>query len=65
METLKDLEPYVDATVARFVAKMQRMLPAKKALDIDMGKWLQLFAFGRASKSCQVFLWLMQNRRDW
>ena len=44
METLKDLEPYVDATVFRFVERMQ----AQQGSNIDMGKWLQLFAFGRS-----------------
>jgi hypothetical protein len=50
METLKDLEPYVEATVARFIAKIQGMLLENSVLDIDIGKWLQLFAFGMVSQ---------------
>ncbi|KEF51618.1 uncharacterized protein A1O9_12253 [Exophiala aquamarina CBS 119918] len=45
METLKDLEPYVEATIQRFMAKIKQMLDDKKAIDVDIGKWLQLFAF--------------------
>ncbi|KAK5465518.1 hypothetical protein LTS15_002081 [Exophiala xenobiotica] len=43
METLKDLEPYVDTTVFRFVERMRE----HRGVSIDMGKWLQLFAFGK------------------
>ena len=50
METLKDLEPYVEATVARFIAKIQDMLLENSVLDIDIGKWLQLLAFGMVSR---------------
>lgn len=50
MGTLKDLEPYVEATVARFIAKIQDMLLENSVLDIDIGKWLQLFAFGMVSR---------------
>jgi hypothetical protein len=48
METLKDLEPYVEATLHRFMAKIKRMMYNNKAIDIDIGTWLQLFAFGKA-----------------
>ena len=46
METLKDLEPYVNETVGHFVAKLEQMLSTEPATDVDLGKWLQLFAFG-------------------
>ena len=46
METLKDLEPYVDATVKSFVAKLEGVLSGNEALGIDIGEWLQWFAFG-------------------
>lgn len=48
MESLKDLEPYVHATVSRFIQKMRELQPS----SVDMGKWLQLFAFGK----CAIYL---------
>ncbi|KAG9724878.1 cytochrome P450 family protein, partial [Aureobasidium melanogenum] len=41
METLKDLEPYVDSTVYHFITRMRK----KMTQQIDLGKWFQLFAF--------------------
>ncbi|KAF2189731.1 cytochrome P450 [Zopfia rhizophila CBS 207.26] len=41
METLKDLEPYVDDAIEVFMRKMREQIPGR----IDMSKWAQLFAF--------------------
>ncbi|KAI5262798.1 cytochrome P450 family protein [Aureobasidium subglaciale] len=41
METLKDLEPYVDSTVYHFISRMRE----KVTQEVDLGKWFQLFAF--------------------
>lgn len=46
METLKDLEPYVEATVTRLVEILRELLAGSQKVDVDMGVWLQLFAFG-------------------
>lgn len=43
MGALKDLEPYVDNAVSVFVEKMNE----QEGKVIDMGNWVQLFAFGR------------------
>lgn len=42
MTSLKDLEPYVDDCVRKFLTAMEVM----QGQVIDMGKWAQLFAFG-------------------
>jgi cytochrome P450 len=42
METLKDLEPYVDKMLDIFTTKMDEQVEQ----NIDMSNWLQLFAFG-------------------
>lgn len=44
METLKDLEPYVDSTIYHFMERMAE----KSVGEIDLGKWFQLFAFGKS-----------------
>ena len=49
MESLKDLEAYVDDTVTLFLGKMEEM----QGQIIDMGNWVQLFAFG--TTSAQLF----------
>ncbi|KAI4718502.1 cytochrome P450 [Aureobasidium sp. EXF-10727] len=41
MTSLKDLEPYVDDTVKRFMDAMSE----RQGQVVDMGKWAQLFAF--------------------
>ncbi|GAB7338673.1 hypothetical protein MBLNU457_5399t3 [Dothideomycetes sp. NU457] len=41
MESLKDLEPYVDETTQLFLRKMDERL----GQVVDMGNWFQLFAF--------------------
>ncbi|KAI9713247.1 MAG: hypothetical protein M1820_001234 [Bogoriella megaspora] len=41
MESLKDLEPYVDDAVRVFLSNMEK----SKGQSIDMGNWVQLFAF--------------------
>ncbi|KAF2739943.1 cytochrome P450 [Polyplosphaeria fusca] len=41
MESLKDLEPYVDNAIEVFMGKMKEQIDKK----IDMGYWIQLFAF--------------------
>jgi hypothetical protein len=43
MASLKDLEVYVDASVTVFMEKMASMV----GKSVDMGLWVQLFAFGR------------------
>ena len=43
MTSLKDLEPYVDDTVNRFMDAMGE----RQNQVVDMGKWAQLFAFGK------------------
>lgn len=50
LDNLKYLEPYVDGTITNFVRKMHEF----QGTDIDMGKWLQLFAFGMSTES---FIW--------
>jgi hypothetical protein len=47
MNSLKDLEEYVDQTVATFLEKMREF----EGSNVDMGKWVQLFAFGKLSCS--------------
>jgi len=42
MESLKDLEEYVDDSIQVFLTRMEEM----QGKSIDMGKWVQLFAFG-------------------
>ena len=42
MDALKDLEGYVDGAIGLFVNKMK----ARVGQDIDMGLFVQLFAFG-------------------
>lgn len=56
METLKDLEPYVDDCLAVFMRKMDEEIATGDS--IDMAKWVQLFAFGMSSVSHH----LPQNR---
>lgn len=43
MSSLKDLEPYVDDSVNKFLDNMHQ----RQDQAIDMGKWVQLFAFGQ------------------
>ena len=43
MEALRDLEPYVDNAVKVFMDNMKE----RKDQVIDMGNWVQLFAFGQ------------------
>ena len=42
LDNLKSLEPYVNDTISRFIGKMQEL----QGTHVDMGKWMQLFAFG-------------------
>jgi len=42
MTSLKDLEPYVDGSVNKFLDNMGE----RQGKVVDMGKWAQLFAFG-------------------
>jgi hypothetical protein len=42
MSALKDLEEYVDQTVSTFLEKMKE----HEGENVDMGRWVQLFAFG-------------------
>jgi hypothetical protein len=43
MSSLKDLEVYVDASVEVFLERMRGMA----GKSVDMGLWVQLFAFGK------------------
>lgn len=42
MDALRDLEPYVDKAVEVFLENMSQ----REGQIIDMGNWVQLFAFG-------------------
>lgn len=42
MDSLKDLEPYVENAVSHFMNKMEEF----EGESINLGEWLQLFAFG-------------------
>jgi len=42
MESLKDLEPYVNQAIETFKLRMDE----KQGGSVDLGKWVQLFAFG-------------------
>lgn len=53
METLKDLEPYVDSTVFHFCSRMREKMVG--GAEIDLGKWFQLFAFGKSWPLSSVF----------
>ena len=44
MDSLKDLEPYVDSAIRHFLTTLM----ASQDQEVDMGKWLQLFAFGKS-----------------
>ena len=43
MEALKDLEPFVDTAIEVFMDCMKQ----REGQIIDMGNWVQLFAFGK------------------
>lgn len=45
MTALKDLEPYVDGCIDVFLEKMKE----QEGRVVDMGYWLQLFAFGKCT----------------
>lgn len=45
MDSLKDLEKYVDDALSYFISKLHEM----QGNEIDLGVWLQLFAFGKRS----------------
>jgi cytochrome P450 len=61
MEALRDLEPYVDNAVKVFVEKMNESL----GQVIDMGNWVQLFAFGSFPVLISERVWLTWNRCHW
>ena len=48
MEALKDLEQYVDNAVTVFMDQMNKRLGEV----VDMGNWVQLFAFGKNRIDC-------------
>lgn len=50
MDSLKDLEPYVEDAVSHFMDKMEEF----QDKSIDLGEWLQLFAFGMSCSSSFV-----------
>jgi hypothetical protein len=43
MEALRDLEPFVDNAIHVFLEKMDERV----GQIVDMGNWVQLFAFGK------------------
>ena len=45
MDSLKDLEKYVDDAILHFLSKMGHM----GGQSVDMGLWVQLFAFGKSA----------------
>ena len=45
MDTLKDLEPYVDHCIELLVEQLDKRVGQR----IDMAKWVHLFAFGKSS----------------
>lgn len=45
MDSLKDLEIYVDDAVSHFITKLGEM----QGQNVNMGLWVQLFAFGKGS----------------
>lgn len=46
LDQLKKMEPYVDSTLTLF---LERLSEVGKKGAVDMGKWAQMFAFGRHS----------------
>lgn len=62
MTSLKDLEPYVDDSVKRFLDAMSE----RQNQVVDMGKWAQLFAFGRQNIHLRyTYLTNRLQRRYW
>lgn len=51
MESLMDLEKYVEDAVAHFMTKMNEL----QGQSVDMGNWVQLFAFCWLNPSLQLF----------
>ena len=49
MEALKDLEPFVDKAINVFMDCMSQ----REGRVVDMGNWVQLFAFGELSVGCR------------
>jgi hypothetical protein len=45
VDSLKDLEKYVEDAVSHFISKLHKM----QGNEVDLGVWLQLFAFGKRS----------------
>lgn len=56
MDTIKHLEPYVNATITHFIERMHGF----QGKEMDMGKWLQLFAFGKRRRYVFVCFWTGQ-----
>lgn len=52
MESLKDLESYVDDAVSHFMTKMR----ALQGQNVNMGLWVQLFAFGMRSTASRTLI---------
>jgi len=46
MDSLKELEPYVDDAIDVFLTRMRE----RQGQVVDMGLWVQLYAFGVFSK---------------
>lgn len=43
MDSMRDLELYAEKTVARLMMRLEE----RQGQIVDMGLWMQLFAFGR------------------
>ena len=50
MDGLRNLEKYVDDAMSHFMMKMREM----QGQNVNMGLWVQLFAFGKSSASNKV-----------
>lgn len=62
MTSLRDLEPYVDDTVVRFMDAMSE----RQDQVVDIGKWAQLFAFGKQHQiPTSTYLTDLCSRCDW
>ena len=61
MEALKDLEPFVDTAINVFMDCMKQ----REGQIVDMGNWVQLFAFGKLLMFALKLLEADLPRRHW
>lgn len=59
MSSLKDFEHGVDAVVERLMQCMQRQ---GSDATVDLGKWVQLFAFGKIPSLKEYLLFILCSR---